>query len=43
MDENGNPVYDDKGEPFMEPKEVAYDPEAYSAIVAFWASRRIVA
>ena len=35
MDENGNPVYDDKGEPVMEPKEVAYDPEAYSAIVAF--------
>lgn len=35
MYENGNPVYDDKGEPVMEPKEVAYDPEAYSAIVAF--------
>ena len=34
MDENGNPVYDDKGDPVMEPKEVAYDPEAYSAIVA---------
>lgn len=39
MDENGNPVYDDKGEPFMEPKEVAYDPEAYSAIVAFLGER----
>lgn len=34
MDENGNPVYDD-----MEPKEVAYDPEAYSAIVAFLGER----
>ncbi len=39
MDANGNPVYDDKGEPFMEPKEVAYDPEAYSAIVAFLGER----
>lgn len=39
MDENGNPVHDDKGEPVMEPKEVAYDPEAYSAIVAFLGER----
>ena len=39
MDENGDPVYDDKGEPVMEPKEVAYDPEAYSAIVAFLGER----
>lgn len=39
MDKNGNPVYDDKGEPVMEPKEVAYDPEAYSAIVAFLGER----
>lgn len=39
MDENGNPVYNDKGEPVMEPKEVAYDPEAYSAIVAFLGER----
>lgn len=39
MDENGNPVYDDKGEPVMEPKEGAYDPEAYSAIVAFLGER----
>lgn len=39
MDENGNPAYDDKGEPVMEPKEVAYDPEAYSAIVAFLGER----
>lgn len=39
MDENGNPVYDDKGEPVTEPKEVAYDPEAYSAIVAFLGER----
>lgn len=39
MGESGNPVYDDKGEPVMEPKEVAYDPEAYSAIVAFLGER----
>lgn len=39
MDESGNPVYDDKGEPVMESKEVAYDPEAYSAIVAFLGER----
>lgn len=39
MHENGNPVYDDKGEPVMEPKEAAYDPEAYSAIVAFLGER----
>ncbi|MDB1867632.1 hypothetical protein ABG983_01485 [Collinsella aerofaciens] len=39
MDENGSPFYDDKGEPVMEPKEVAYDPEAYSAIVAFLGER----
>lgn len=39
MGENGKPVYDDKGEPVMEPKEVAYDPEAYSAIVAFLGER----
>lgn len=39
MNENGKPVYDDKGEPVMEPKEVAYDPEAYSAIVAFLGER----
>lgn len=39
MDESGNPVYDNKGEPVMEPKEVAYDPEAYSAIVSFLGER----
>jgi len=39
MDENGNPVYDDKGDAVMEAKEVAYDPEAYSAIVAFLGER----
>ena len=39
MDESGNPVYDDKGEPVTESKEVAYDPEAYSAIVAFLGER----
>ena len=35
MDESGNPVYDDKGDPVTEPKEAAYDDKAYSAIVAF--------
>lgn len=39
MDESGNPVYEDKGEPVMESKEVAYDSEAYSAIVAFLGER----
>lgn len=39
MDESGNPFYDNKGEPVMEPKEVAYDPEAYSAIVSFLGER----
>lgn len=34
MDESGNPVYDDKGNPEMEEKLVAYDPDAYSKIVA---------
>lgn len=34
MDVNGNPVYDDKGNPEMEQKLVAYDPDAYSKIVA---------
>lgn len=34
MDEGGNPVYDDKGDPVMEQKSVAYDPDAYSKIVA---------
>lgn len=34
MDANGNPVYDDKGDPVMEQKSVAYDPDAYSKIVA---------
>lgn len=39
MDENGNPVYNDKGEPVMESKEVAYDPGAYFAIEAFLGER----
>lgn len=39
MDENGNPVYDVNGDAVMEAKEVAYDPEAYSAIVAFLGER----
>ena len=34
MDESGNPVYDDKGNPEMEKKSVAYDPDAHSKIVA---------
>lgn len=34
VDENGKPVYDDKGDPKMEQKSVAYDPDAYSKIVA---------
>lgn len=34
MDENGNPVYDNDGNPVMEQKPVAYDPDAYSKIVA---------
>ena len=39
MDENGNPVYDVNGDAVMEAKEVAYDSEAYSAIVAFLGER----
>lgn len=34
MDANGSPVYDDKGNPVMEKKSVAYDADAYSKIVA---------
>lgn len=34
MDESGNPVYDNKGNPEMEKKSVAYDPDAHSKIVA---------
>lgn len=34
MDESGKPVYDDKGNPVMEQKSVAYDADAYSKIVA---------
>lgn len=34
VDESGNPVFDDKGDPAMEQKSVAYDPDAYSKIVA---------
>lgn len=39
MDESGNPVYNEKGEPVTESKEVAYDDKAYSAIVAFLGER----
>ena len=34
MDESGNPVYDNDGNPEMEQKLVAYDSDAYSKIVA---------
>ena len=34
MDESGNPVYDNDGNPVMEQKSVAYDPDAHSKIVA---------
>ncbi len=34
VDESGKPVYDDNGNPVMEQKSVAYDPDAYSKIVA---------
>lgn len=34
MDESGKPVYDNSGNPVMEHKSVAYDPDAYSKIVA---------
>lgn len=34
VDESGKPVYDNNGNPVMEQKSVAYDPDAYSKIVA---------
>lgn len=34
VDESGNPVYDKNGNPEMEEKSVAYDPDAHSKIVA---------
>lgn len=34
VDESGKPVYDNNGNPEMEQKSVAYDPDAYSKIVA---------
>lgn len=34
VDESGNPVYDNDGNPEMEKKSVAYDPNAHSKIVA---------
>lgn len=34
MGESGNPVYDNDGNPVMEQKSVAYDPDAHSKIVA---------
>lgn len=34
MDESGNPVYDNDGNPVMEQKSVAYDQDAHSKIVA---------
>lgn len=34
VDESGNPAYDNDGNPEMEKKSVAYDPDAHSKIVA---------
>lgn len=34
VDESGNPVYDNDGNPEIEEKSVAYDPDAHSKIVA---------
>lgn len=34
VNESGNPVYDDNGNPVLEQKSVAYDPDAHSKIVA---------
>ncbi len=34
MDESGNPFFDNDGNPVMEQKSVAYDPDAHSKIVA---------
>lgn len=34
VDESGNPVYDNDGNPEMEKRSVAYDPDAHSKIVA---------
>lgn len=34
MGESGNPVYDNDGNPVMDQKSVAYDPDAHSKIVA---------
>lgn len=34
MDDGGNPAYDNDGNPEMEQKSVAYDPDAHSKIVA---------
>ena len=34
VNESGNPVYDDNGNPVMEQRSVAYDPDAHSKIVA---------
>lgn len=34
VDESGKPAYDNNGNPEMEQKSVAYDPDAYSKIVA---------
>ena len=36
VDESGSPVYDDNGNPEMEKKSVAYDPDAHSKIVALF-------
>lgn len=41
MDENGRPVYDNSGNPMMEQKSVAYDPDAHSKIVALLDERAV--
>lgn len=41
VDESGKPVYDDNGNPEMEKKSVAYDPDAHSKIVALLDERAV--
>ncbi len=41
VDESGNPVYDNDGNPEMEKKSVAYDPDAHSKIVALLDERAV--
>lgn len=41
VDESGKPVYDNNGNPEMEQKSVAYDPDAHSKIVALLDERAV--